>query len=312
MNNDIIVYNFFFIDNLHFYLFLNNFHNNKKYILDSTNCHLYEDLSGNNIYINKYKNYNYIFIKKILYINKILKNNNNYIKLCCLFTYSQIKKNIYKHIYKLYPNIKNENITIYYIMEINKLSNHFILSNYKKFYELNDIKLILSQLIFYQLHIFFNYGIIINSINLDNIFINIQDYTLLKYLILNTEYQLSSKYIYFINNYSKAFIYLNKLFIDKFNNNNCLLYNIYKTFIIFFDLFKYDSELEFYKNIINKQDFIINPLYSYITCDFLCKKILKSFYYNKLNYNDFIQKTLNIIINYINIIWSNLFGYELI
>jgi hypothetical protein len=44
-----------------------------------------------------------------------------------------------------------------------------------------------------------------------------------------------------------------------------------------FNLFKYDHELEYYKMIINKTDFNMSPLYSYITCDMLCRKFLKLF-----------------------------------
>jgi len=312
LDDNILLNKYFFLNNYYLSIYLNNFHNNKKYNLDRNNCYLYEDISDNNYFINKYKCHNYDYIRKILYVNKILKNHHNFIKISCIYTYSQVKQNVYKHLYKSYPHIKNTDMTIYYLMEINKLSNLYHLDNYHKFYDINDIKLILSQLLLYQLHIFNNHSIIINSIKLNNIFINKQEYTLLKYNILDTEYQISTKYIYQINDYSKSIIYNNKSFHNKFNYDYHLLYNIYKTFIIMFNLFKNDNELEYYKMIINKTDFNMCPLYSYITCDMFCKKFLKLYYLNKLDYNDFIKKTLNIVINYINVIWTDLFNYNLL
>lgn len=312
LDDNILLKKYYFIEYHYLFLYLNKFHNQNKYILDKQNCYLYEDIFSCNYFINKYKTKNINEIRKIIYINKRLRYNRNYIETSCIFTYYQIKQNIYKHIYKSYPHIKNDDITIYYLMEINKLSNKFILETYEKSYDLSDIKLILSQLLLYQLDIFYNHGIIINSIKLNNIFINKYDCGLIKYNILNKEYILYNKYIYQINDYSKSIIYNNTLYYNKSIYDDNLLNNIYRTFILMFNLFKFDYELEFYKNILNNQEYNKTPLYSYGTCDLFCKKFLKLYYNNKIQYNDFIKKTLNMIINYINIIWSNLFNYELI
>jgi len=304
-----ISYNkYIFLDYHSFIIFMKNFCNNidKKYIINEEDSFVYNNIDKKKYYINVFKTKNYDIIKKILYINNILVNYKNFINIYDLICYSKNKNIIYyKNDNKIEYN-HNKDKKIYYLMEINKLYNLSTLDNYHNFFCIYNIKLILIQLLLYQIDIFCNHGIILTNISLDNIFIHKDNNKIIRYYI-NNIIDITSKYTYHINDYSQCIIYKNKLYYDKYNYDNNIIKSIYNTFIIMYKLFKFNNELEFYKNIVKNKEYNNDPLYTFSTCDMFCRKFLKLYYNNKLNYPDFINKNYEIVKNYINNIWFYLF-----
>jgi hypothetical protein len=236
-----------------------------------------------NVVVKITKNGNY---NKMKTINKNVKSNPNMLHTFETIQCSELE-NI--EIMKLYQGSLND--------YLNKLN-------------LFEIENLLKQILLCQLHIYSKIGFLHNDIHLGNILVKIIDESkepeTIIYRIKNRKYMIKTYFKLILTDFDKSIIYdQNILPLEKYNNEYTIHYNIVKTINVF-------------KNLLNKLDQQIlseslEKSLKVFSFDFMnsSEKLLRSYYKNNRDLNDFIEISTMECIVMLNDLWMSLYNKNL-
>lgn len=240
------------------------------------------------------------FFKKIKLINNLVKFYPNMLHTFVTLEYDDAEIN-YDTKYKKCPGYcnkdKNETENIKVTLEVMKKYDSS-LNIYLHKLNLKNIKSILTQLFFCQLHAFNACGFLHMDIHLSNILIKNENKKL-KYTInkKNYYYETSSRII--LMDFDQSQI-INRDIIElpKYNPNYTLIYNIIKTVNHISKLLPLKEGTKLNENIEKAQEGFTFDIIN------ISEKILRAYYKNSRDYNDYIEKNITQCISVINEFWK--------
>ena len=266
------------------------------------------DIYHNCIYvkITKINKSDNIYFNKIKVITDLLNNHDNFIKVDYIFIYNY-KFLYYNYIYNFIKDYDN----YLYICEIRNYYKFDCLTNYIKKFSLTDLKLLLDQIIFAQLSVFFLYGFTHNNISLNNIFYEDTEREI-RYRYHDGAHTIKTNKIYKLTNYDYSILYndiytinyeLDYLNSKYFNYDHTLFYNIHKTICCCINLLN-DDDRKYFRSVLNDDD-IINDFNRF---EHRTGKDLVSYFRGEYNFNDLMEKCYHSIFYYLNKIWLKIYN----
>ena len=255
------------------------------------------------------KNSNY---HKIKTINKYIKSNPNMLYTLKTIQCSEVEIN-YEVQYKDclgYCNkdeIETENIEI--VLEIMKLYQGS-LNNYLNKFSLGEIEDLMKQILFCQLHIYNKIGFVHNDIHLGNILVkkidDSKELETLIYTIRNRKYMIKTNFKLILSDFDQSIIYDQQILpLEKYNEIFTIQYNIIRTINVFKKMLKM-SDQQIVSESLEKS---LNS-FSYHYLDY-SEKILRSYYKQNRDYDDFIERSILECILLLNDIWILLYNKNL-
>ncbi len=242
--------------------------------------------------ITKTDNYN-----RIKMINDLINKLPNMIHVYMTFQCNEDESNLETD----YNQIKgycygNQNDKHNIVLEITKNYSKS-LSKYINKLSLDRTKIILKQLIFAQLHAFYNTGFLHMNIHIGNFLIN-NNKVDLKYSFNKINIDLSSEFEIKLTDFNDAIIYNPSITsLIPYYYYNSLIFNIINTFNECYKLISI-HHLKIMKNLINSLE--VNTIKREI-------EILKSYYNKQIDYKTFISKIIDNNMIFINKIWNKLY-----